>query len=126
MSASVLMSNVLASPGTPVIRQCPPVNSAMRTSSTASSWPTMTLRSSARICCRPSATFSAVARDWIIRRLGDLVIDDLAIVYHQSTKSPIDAILMRERIDDLVDGHLIRHRRELQIARVFDDVRPLP
>ena len=29
--ATVLMSSVLASPGTPVIRQCPPVKSAMRT-----------------------------------------------------------------------------------------------
>ena len=42
--ATVLMSSVLARPGTPVIRQWPPVKSAISTSSITVSWPTMTLR----------------------------------------------------------------------------------
>ena len=52
-SASVLISSVLARPGTPVIRQCPPVNSAVSTRSITSSWPTMTLRISERIALAP-------------------------------------------------------------------------
>ena len=59
--ATVLMSSVFARPGTPVIRQCPPVKSAIRTWSMTSSWPTMTLRISARIRSRPYATRSAAA-----------------------------------------------------------------
>ena len=51
--ASVLISSVLASPGTPVIRQWPPVNSAISTWSITASWPTMTLRISARMRSRP-------------------------------------------------------------------------
>ena len=39
----VRTSSVLAVPGTPVIRQWPPTNSAMSICSSTSSWPTMTL-----------------------------------------------------------------------------------
>ncbi len=42
ISAMVLIRRVLAKPGTPVMRQCPPAKSAMRTSSMTSSWPTIT------------------------------------------------------------------------------------
>ena len=51
--ATVLISSVFASPGTPVIRQCPPVKSAINTWSITSSWPTMTFRISARIRVAP-------------------------------------------------------------------------
>ena len=61
IAASVLIRSVLARPGTPVMRQCPPVNSASSTCSTTSSCPTMTFRSSPRIRSRPSATCSALA-----------------------------------------------------------------
>ncbi len=40
---TVLTSKVLASPGTPTSRTCPLANSPVRSSSTTSSWPTMTL-----------------------------------------------------------------------------------
>jgi hypothetical protein len=50
-------SSVLASPGAPVIRQCPPANRLIKSCSTTSAWPTITLASSssmrwrlARIC----------------------------------------------------------------------------
>ena len=61
MSARALMSRVLASPGTPVIRQCPPVNRAVRTRSMASSWPTITRRSSPRMRSRLRARSRAAA-----------------------------------------------------------------
>ena len=41
-----LTSSVLARPGAPVMRQCPPAKSAMRICSITSFWPTMTLASS--------------------------------------------------------------------------------
>ena len=44
--ASVEMSSVLASPGTPTSRQLPPANSAISACSTTASCPTITLRSS--------------------------------------------------------------------------------
>src|SRR5262249_15214255 len=99
MSASVLIRSVLARPGTPVMRQWPPVNSAIRTCSTTWSWPTMTLRSSARMRSRPSATLSAVA---------------------VATSS------VGEGINDFVDSHAIRHRRVLDVAGILLDVGPLP
>ena len=45
--AIVWTSSVFARPGTPMIRQLPPANSAMSTCSMTSSWPMMILRSSA-------------------------------------------------------------------------------
>ena len=45
----VLTSSVLAKPGAPVMRQCPPAKSEIRSCSTTSFWPTMVLRSSALI-----------------------------------------------------------------------------
>src|SRR5229473_2982895 len=99
MSASVLMSSVFASPGTPVIRQCPPVNSAINTCSTTSSCPTMTLRSSVRIRSRPSATRSALMED---------------------TGS------VGERIDNLVDAHAVRHGRVLDVAGIVLGIGPFP
>jgi hypothetical protein len=46
--ATVLTSSVLASPGTPMSRTCPRANRPVRSSSTTSSWPMMTLPISAR------------------------------------------------------------------------------
>ena len=40
--AMVRTISVLADPGMPVIRQCPPTNSAISTCSITSSWPTIT------------------------------------------------------------------------------------
>src|SRR4249920_2308133 len=105
MSASVLISSVFARPGTPVIRQWPPVNSAMSTCSTTSSWPTMTLRSSVRIRSRPAATLSA-----------------LTVAADQSMWVP----LMREGVDDFVDPHAIGERGELDVAGILLGVGPLP
>src|ERR1700712_1494720 len=105
MAARVLMSSVLASPGTPVIRQCPPVNSAISTCSTTSSCPTMTLRNSVRMRSRPSATFSALT---------------------PATDDSIQVSLMREGVDDFVDPHPIGERGVLDVAGVFLGVRPLP
>ena len=42
--AMVRTISVFAVPGSPVIRQWPPTNSAMRICSSTSSWPTMTWR----------------------------------------------------------------------------------
>src|SRR5258708_35743867 len=105
MSGSVLMRSVFASPGTPVIRQCPPVKSAINTCSTTSSWPTMTLRSSARIRSRPSATFSALAI---------------------ATDESMEGSLVGEGVNDLVDAHPVRHRGEFDVARILCGVRPFP
>src|SRR5207245_9189738 len=95
-----------ARPGTPVIRQWPPVNSAMSTCSMTSSWPTMTLRSSASMRSRPSATRSA---------LTVAAGDDRSMIS-----------LMRQRVHDLVDAHAVRHRGVLDVARIFLGVRPFP
>src|SRR5262245_20949202 len=46
-------SRVLANPGAPVIKQCPPANNAIRICSITSRWPTITFASSASICARP-------------------------------------------------------------------------
>src|SRR5688572_14394796 len=102
---SVLTSSVFARPGTPVIRQWPPQNSAINTSSTTSSCPTMTLRSSARIFWRPAATFSA----------------------SPSTATPVVFIQpsMRQGIDHFVDEHLVGLRGPLDVALVLLRVRPL-
>src|SRR4051795_1139514 len=105
MSASVLISNVLASPGTPVIRQWPPVNSAISTCSTTSSWPTMTLRSSVRIRSRPAATFSALT---------------------VATDESMRVSLMRESVDDFVDPHPIGQRGVFDVTGVVLGVGPLP
>src|SRR6185437_6966255 len=51
-------SNVLARPGAPVIKQCPPENSASRICSTTSFWPTITLASSVSMRARPLMSFS--------------------------------------------------------------------
>src|SRR5258706_9016177 len=105
ISASVLISSVLASPGTPVIRQCPPVNSAIRPCSTTSSCPTMTLRNSVRIRSRPSATFSALTL---------------------ATDESMRVSLMREGVDDFVDPHPIGQRGVFDVAGVVLGVGPLP
>src|SRR5215212_9236958 len=105
MSASVLISSVLASPGTPVIRQWPPVNSAINTCSTTSSCPTMTLRSSLRMRSRPSATFSALT---------------------VATDESIRVSLMREGVDDFVDPHPIGERGVFDVAGIVLGVGPLP
>src|ERR1041384_534720 len=55
-------SNVLASPGAPVMRQCPPAKSAMRICSMTSCWPTMTLASSDSILVRPVVRRSTISR----------------------------------------------------------------
>jgi len=44
-SPRLMMSRVLARPGTPVMRQCPPAKNDKSTCSTTSSWPMMTRRS---------------------------------------------------------------------------------
>src|SRR4029450_3387055 len=106
MSASALISSVLASPGTPVMRQCPPVKSAISTCSTTSSCPTMTFLSSLRIRSRPSATFSA-----------------LTVATDGSMSNPC---LVGEGVDDLVDGHALRQAGVLDVAGVALGVRPFP
>src|SRR5206468_2527869 len=103
MPASVLINSVFARPGTPVIRQWPPVNSAIRTCSITSSCPTITFRSSARIRSRPWATLSA-----------------LTVVATSMW------LLMCEGVHDLVDAHAVRERGVLDVAGVLLDVRPLP
>src|SRR5438094_3180310 len=103
MPASVLISSVFARPGTPVIRQWPPVNSAIRTCSITSSCPTITFRSSARIRTRPWATFSGLT----------VVATSMCL-------------LMCEGVYDLVDAHAIRERGVFNVAGVLFDVRPLP
>src|SRR4051812_7920684 len=105
MSASVLMSRVFASPGTPVIRQWPPVNNAISTCSTTSSWPTITLRNSSRMRWRPSATFSALT---------------------VATDESIRVSLMREGVDDFVDAHPVGERGELDVAGIILGVGPFP
>src|SRR5262245_32378287 len=65
----------------------------------------MTLRSSARIRSRPSATFSALPLQPTI---------------------PFRGSSMREGVDDLVDAHAICRRGELDVTRIFCGVRPLP
>src|SRR6266851_871858 len=105
MSASVLISSVFARPGTPVIRQCPPVNSAMSTCSTTASWPTMTLRSSVRMRSRPSATLSALA---------------------VATDESMQFLLVGEGVDDFVDPHAIGQRRVFDVAGIVSGVGPLP
>jgi len=50
MRASVFTRSVFAVPGTPSRSACPSAKSATKTCSTTSSWPTMTLLSSARMC----------------------------------------------------------------------------
>src|SRR3954462_7329156 len=51
-------SSVLARPGAPVIKQCPPENSASKICSTTSFCPTMTLLSSLSTRARPEMSFS--------------------------------------------------------------------
>src|SRR5258708_31101133 len=65
----------------------------------------MTLRSSASIRSRPSATFSALAI---------------------ATDESIQGSLMREGVDDLVDAHPVRQGGELDVAGVLSGVRPFP
>ena len=48
--ATVEMRRVLAKPGTPTTRACPPHRITMSSSSITWSWPTMTLCTSAVIC----------------------------------------------------------------------------
>src|SRR3954464_682524 len=59
--ASVWISSVLASPGTPTMRLLPPTKSVSRTSLTTSSWPMMSFRSSVMIRSRPAFIRSASA-----------------------------------------------------------------
>src|ERR1051325_6670952 len=61
ISASVLMSSVLARPGTPTSRQWPREKSAVRTSSMTLSWPTITLPISASMASRFAANSSIAA-----------------------------------------------------------------
>src|SRR5687768_3231375 len=51
-------SSVLAKPGAPVIKQCPPANKAIRICSIICFWPTMTLASSVSIRARPAMSCS--------------------------------------------------------------------
>jgi len=59
--ASVLTSSVLARPGAPVIRQCPPESRAISICSTTSSCPMMTFRSSLPMRSRAPESFSAIS-----------------------------------------------------------------
>src|ERR1043166_4840386 len=65
----------------------------------------MTLRSSARIRSRPSATFSALAI---------------------ATDESIRGSLVSEGVDDLVDAHAVGHRGELDVTGILGGVRPFP
>ena len=47
--ASVLTKSVLAVPGMPVIRQCPPISKVTNRLSITSSWPTMMSRTCSRM-----------------------------------------------------------------------------
>src|SRR5215203_1699204 len=106
--AIVLTSSVFANPGTPVIRQWPPQNIAINTSSTTSSCPTITLRSSVRIFRRLLATFSA----------------------RPSTAAPVVCMWLRlssvsQGINHFVDQHLVGLRGPLQVTGILLRVRPL-
>src|SRR5439155_16023749 len=60
--AIVRTINVLASPGTPIIKQCPREKTAVSKSSTMCSWPTMTLAISAFRRLRLAPSFPIAAR----------------------------------------------------------------
>src|SRR5437588_1254662 len=62
MRARVLTVSVLAVPGTPSISACPSASKATSTCSIGSSWPTITLRSSFRICAIVEETYSGMGR----------------------------------------------------------------
>src|SRR5215218_1930582 len=114
ISASVFTSSVFASPGTPVIRQWPPVKSAIRIWSTTASCPTITLRSSDRIRSRPAPTFSATpssGTSLVAMNIGS-----------RSTRRRS----MRERVDHFVDAHPIRLGRVPEVAGILLGIGPLP
>src|SRR5262245_44136861 len=149
MSASVLISSVLASPGTPVMRQWPPVNSAISTCSTTSSWPTMTLRSSARMRSRPSATFSALtvatwskgecsafesmksevrSTKYEVRRVRSLkpAVQRPNFVFLLLTSYFVLRTSVSKRVYDFVNPHPIGQSRVFDVAGILLGVRPLP
>ena len=68
--ASVLIINVLASPGTPSSMTWPRLNKQIRISSITFSWPTMILPSSSRIflrasCSRPASAWLGEPSCWV-------------------------------------------------------------
>ena len=67
--AMVRTISVLAVPGRPVIRQCPPTSSAVRTWSSTSSWPTITWPTCARISPRTVLNRSTRAASALASRL---------------------------------------------------------
>ncbi len=64
VSAIVRTISVLAVPGKPVIRQCPPTNNAMRIWSSTSSCPTMTCRTWVRMPSRTAWNLSMRCCSW--------------------------------------------------------------
>src|SRR5690349_7740071 len=107
-----LTSRVLARPGAPVIRQCPPAKSAINNSSMTSFWPTMTLASSVWICARPvvicsTTCFSAAIESDIcsIFPFNNFPSGRIppANLHHRTFR----ASLMRHRIENDVDGERI-------------------
>src|SRR5512134_1201952 len=119
--ATVLIRSVLASPGTPVMRQCPPVNKAMRTWSITGSCPTMTFRISARMRSRPRETRSATA--------AMSLEPDAAPVESGCVRMVVGGFIngsVGQRVDDFVYLHPVRLRGEPDVAGVVGRVRPLP
>src|SRR6266700_3260762 len=110
-----LTRSVLARPGAPVMRQWPPANSAMRSCSMTSFWPTMTLANSDWICARleiicSTACFSAVCESVVVsivsgsvghgvkndvdgERVGDFLREMLEVVVIVALPFPAVAIV---------------------------------
>src|SRR6266705_1672293 len=94
-------SSVLARPGAPVIKQCPPAKSAMRICSMTSFCPTMTLASSASIRARPAMRRSTAARWAASGNIGGTEVLDSVVRLIQF------GLLVGHRIKNDVDAERI-------------------
>src|SRR4051812_43056715 len=94
-----LTSSVLANPGAPVMRQCPPANSAIRICSITSCCPTMTLPNSASIRVLPVESRSTVSASVAAGKGGGVGMD--------SDVRLIDAVSVGHGVKNYVNGQRV-------------------
>src|SRR5205085_2043289 len=110
------MRSVFASPGTPTMRLLPPVNSESSTSSIASCWPTMSLRSSVMIascsllrrrarsrssCLRFGCGAAVGARDDVEADVVERMKDRMARLQPDELIAGEHALHLRDRIEPI-------------------------
>src|SRR5262245_21606079 len=95
-------NSVLANPGAPVIRQCPPAKRAMRICSITSCWPTMTLANSASIRVLPVDKRSTISASFAAGKGVGVSVDSVVrLIRVDSVSHSVKNHINGERVSDL-------------------------